>query len=304
MRRVAQIIRTVQDLEAEYEVLFWTVVRYLVRREYALQEAEDVVRDAVEALLRRVAGGQVIHQPYMWTQRFALYEAAKRRRARDRLARSLIFGPYARTSRQSRRPANVSPEQITVLGRTANRPRIRSVAAAASRSQLPGGRGSAWHQRDDLPGADRAGAQAHEATAPPEPVARSTTSTTKEVSTERRPPGRRSPLHVKPQRGVTMPTTGIEPLGYAALAAACAARVALEHTAEPDDAYELHVDAAIEAIQTDPAYALCLLHDAAADLDTARIAGEREQLVDALCAIQAAGVVVARHARDRGRQRR
>jgi len=89
----------------------------------------------------------------------------------------------------------------------------------------------------------------------------------------------------------------INPLAHAALAASTAAQVALDAIAD-DDGHETTYDAALAVMRSDPAYALCALHDYAAELDIARIAEDREQQVEHLCAICAAGVAVAGHLFD------
>jgi hypothetical protein len=93
------------------------------------------------------------------------------------------------------------------------------------------------------------------------------------------------------------PEPQLNPIAHAALAASTAARVALDAIAD-DDGHETTYDAALAVMRSDPAYALCALHDYAAELDIARIAGDREQQVDHLCAVRAAGVAVAMHLID------
>ena len=95
------------------------------------------------------------------------------------------------------------------------------------------------------------------------------------------------------------PDSLVNPIAHAALAASTAARVALDAITEPDDdRHETTYDAALEVMRSDPAYALCALHDFAAELDIARIAQDREQQVEHLCAVRAAGVAVAMHLID------
>jgi hypothetical protein len=89
----------------------------------------------------------------------------------------------------------------------------------------------------------------------------------------------------------------INPLAHAAIAASTAAQVALDAIAD-DDGHETTYDAALAVMRTDPAYALCALHDYAAELDIARILQDREQQVEHLCALAAAGVAVAEHLID------
>jgi hypothetical protein len=89
----------------------------------------------------------------------------------------------------------------------------------------------------------------------------------------------------------------ISPLAHAAVAASTAAQVALDAIAD-DDGHETTYDAALTVMRTDPAYALCALHDYAAELDIARILQDREQQVEHLCALAAAVVAVAEHLID------
>ena len=92
------------------------------------------------------------------------------------------------------------------------------------------------------------------------------------------------------------PDSLVNPIAHAALAASTAARVALDAITEPDDdRHETTYDAALEVMRSDPAYALCALHDFAAELD---IAQDRERQVEHLCAVRAAGVAVAMHLID------
>jgi hypothetical protein len=93
------------------------------------------------------------------------------------------------------------------------------------------------------------------------------------------------------------PEPQVNPIAHAALAASTAARVALDAIAD-DDGHETTYDAALAVMRSDPAYALCALHDYAAELDIARILEDREQQVEHLCAIRAAGVAVAEHLID------